>query len=282
MLSVVNNTYSLNTQRQLQKNTMKLGGSLERLSSGLRVNNARDDAAALSISLSLRSNIASMNQAVRNTNDGLSLLSVAEGALVETGNMLQRMRELAIESSNATLNTTQRASINQEFTALQSEIDRISLVTNFNGQYMLNGSLASGAATSLNLQVDIQNTSTSRINLNSAANLTNMDTTALNISSSSISSATAAQSALVNIDAAISTVATSRGNIGAVQNRLSRTVSNLSINIENTTAAESRLRDADMAAEISQFTQNQIKVQASTSMLAQANLVPQSVLQLLK
>ncbi len=272
----------MNTQRQLQKNTAALGGSLERLSSGLRVNNARDDAAALSISISLRSNIASMNQAVRNTNDGLSLLSVAEGALVESGNMLQRMRELAIESSNATLNTTQRASINQEFVALQSEIDRISLVTNFNGQYMLNGSLASGAATTLNLQVDIQNTSTSRINLNSSVNLTNMDTTALGVSTASISSATAAQSALVNIDAALSTVATSRGNIGAVQNRLTRTISNLSINIENTTAAESRLRDADMAAEISKFTQNQIKVQASTSMLAQANLVPQSVLQLLQ
>jgi flagellin len=282
MISVVNNIFSLNTQRQLSQNQMSLGTSLERLSSGLRVNSAKDDAAALAISSQMKADLLSMNQALRNTNDGVSLLSVAEGALVEVGSMLQRMRELSIESSTATIASSQRASINQEFTALKTEIDRISLVTNFNGQGLLNGALNSAAATQLSVQVGIQNDSVSQININRSVNLTNLDTTALNVATSTITSAGSAQSALSFIDSALAVVNTARGNIGAVQNRLTRTISNLNIGIENMTAADSRLVDADMASEISKFTRTQIMVQASTSMLAQANLVPQSVLSLLK
>lgn len=281
-LRIYNNVYSLNAQNALGRNTQNMGSSLEKLSTGLRVNNAKDDAAALMISTSLRADIASMEQAIRNTLDSTSLLNVAEGAISTTQQMLVRMRELSIESSTATLGSAQRTAINQEFTALKTEIDRISATAEFNGQKLLDGSLRNGAATTLNIQVGIKNNANSRIALNTAVDLTNLDTTALGISATSISTAGAAQTALDSIDSAITTITKARGNIGAVQNRLSMTINSLENSVENTTAADSNLRDADMAKEISKFTRDQILVQASTSMLSQANLIPQSVLQLLK
>jgi len=283
-LRIYNNIYSLNAQNSLGRNTANMGSSLEKLSTGLRVNKAADDAAALMISTSLRADIASMQQAIRNTSDSMSLLNVAEGAIGTSQQMLVRMRELAIESSTATLGSTQRASINQEFTALKTEIDRISVTTEFNGQKLLDGSLGSGvtAANQLSVQVGIQNSANDRINLNTSVDLTNLDTAALGLSTTTITTASASQSALDSIDSAINTITAARGNIGAVQNRLSMTINNLESSVENTTAADSNLRDADMAKEISKFTRDQILVQASTSMLSQANLIPQSVLQLLK
>ena len=297
-LRIYNNVYSLNAQNSLSRNTQNMGSSLEKLSTGLRVNKASDDAAALMISTSLRADISSMNQAIRNTSDSMSLLNVAEGAISTSQQMLVRMRELAMESSTATVGSSQRASINQEFTALKTEITRISNTTEFNGQKLLNGELASGATVELNVQVGIQNTSDSRINLNQTANLGAMDSGALGLSTagttvngvttvdettgSNITTAANALAALDTIDTAIDTVTAARGNIGAVQNRLSMSISNLETTVENTTAADSNLRDADMAKEISKFTRDQILVQASTSMLSQANLIPQSVLQLLQ
>lgn len=281
-LKIYNNIYSLNAQNALGRNTISMGSSLEKLSTGLRVNNAKDDAAALMISTSLRADIASMNQAIRNTSDSMALLNVAEGAIGTTQQMLIRMRELAVESSTATLGSAQRASINQEYTALKTEIDRISLTTEFNGQKLLDGSLRTGALVTLNVQVGIQNTPDDRIDLNTAVNLTNLDSTALGLDVSTITTADGAQSALDRIDTAIDTITRARGNIGAVQNRLAMTINNLESSVENTTAADSNLRDADMAKEISKFTRDQILVQASTSMLSQANLIPQSVLQLLQ
>lgn len=281
-LRINNNIYSLKAQGALGRNTQSMGASLEKLSTGLRVNKAADDAAALMISTSLRADIASMQQAIRNTSDSMSLLNVAEGAIGTSQQMLVRMRELAIESSTATLGSAQRASINQEFTALKTEVDRISVTTEFNGQQLLDGSLGAGAANTLNVQVGINNTVNDRINLNSTVNLTNLDTTALGLSASTITTAAGSLSALDSIDSAIATVTAARGNIGAVQNRLSMTINNLESSVENTTAADSNLRDADMAKEISKFTRDQILVQTSTSMLSQANLIPQSVLQLLQ
>lgn len=281
-LRIYNNIYSLNSQRQLGLNTTSLGNTLSKLSSGLRVNSAKDDAAAMAVSTNLRADIASMEQAIRNTNDSISLLAVTEGALSETSLMLVRMRELAMEAATTLLTSGQRSSVNNEYSNLMSEITRMSLTTEFNGQLLLNGSLASSATTTLNVQVGIDNTTASRINLNTSVDLTNMDVTALGLATSTITTASAAQSAITAIDTAINTVSVGRGNIGAVQNRLERTITNLEIAVENTTAADSRLRDADMAKEISIFTRNQILVQSSTAMLSQANLIPQSVLQLLQ
>ncbi|MBF0273929.1 MAG: flagellin FliC [Nitrospinae bacterium] len=281
-LRIYNNIYSLNSQRQLGLNTTSLGDSLSKLSSGLRVNSAKDDAAAMAVSTNLRADIASMEQAIRNTNDSVSLLAVTEGALSETSLMLVRMRELSMEAATTLLTSGQRSSVNNEYSNLMSEITRMSLTTEFNGQLLLNGSLSSAAATTLNVQVGIDNSSSSRINLNSSVDLTNMDVTSLGLDVTSITTADSAQSAITIIDAAINTVSVGRGNIGAVQNRLERTITNLEIAVENTSAADSRLRDADMAKEISIFTRNQILVQSSTAMLSQANLIPQSVLQLLQ
>jgi len=287
-LKIYNNVYSLSVQNTLGQNTKNMGSSLEKLSTGLRVNKAADDAAALMISTSLRADIASMDQAIRNTQDSMSLLNVAEGAINTQQTMLIRMRELAVESSTATLSTSQRSSINQEYTALKTEIDRISQATEFNGQKLLDGSLASAAGSgvnasnALNVQIGIRNDVNSRLNLNTQVALNSMDTTTLGLNTTNITSATDAQAALDAIDSGINTITRARGNIGAVQNRLSMTISNLETSVENTTAADSNLRDADMAKEISKFTREQILVQASTSMLSQANLIPQSVLQLLQ
>ncbi len=284
-LRIYNNVFALNSQRNLGNATGMLASSLEKLSSGMRVNRGSDDAAALAISEGLRSDIVSYNQAIRNTSDGVSVINVAEGALSEQSRILTRMRELAIEASNFSVNSGQRATINIEFSQLKDEIDRISLITNFNGQFLLNGALSSAAPTAatnpLLIQVDISNDNASIINLNTALNMTSMDVTALNVSSTNVLTSSAAQSSLQNIDSAIQVVTANRGRLGAIQNRLERTISNLEISVENVTAADSRIRDTDMAKEISVLTRNQILVQAGTSMLAQANQVPQSVLKLL-
>ncbi len=282
-LRVYNNVASLNAQRHLGEASGKLAGTMERLSSGLRVNKGADDAAALAISEGLRTDITSYNQAIRNTSDSVSVINVVEGALSEQSRILTRMRELSIESSNFTVSSGQRATINIEFTQLKNEIDRISLVTNFNGQALLNGSMGSTVASTAHLtaQVDINNNAQSKIDLNAVVNLTNMDVTGLNISSTDVLTSGAAQSSLQQIDSALNYVTSARGNIGAIQNRLARTVSNLEIAVENLTAADSRMRDADMAKEISTLTRDQILVQAGTSMLAQANQIPTSVLKLL-
>lgn len=280
-LRIYNNIYSLNTQRHLERNNNAVGLSLERLSSGLRINRAGDDPAGLAISEALRADVKSLNQALRNTNDGISMINTAEGALSETSSILSRMRELAIQSSTGTVGDDERVTIELEFAALLSEIERISAVTEFNGQKLLDGSLASGAAETVALHIGFQATTNDKIDLNAAVDLTAVNSTTLGISASTVATATGAEAAISLIDTAIETVAVSRGKLGAVQNRLVHTVANLSSSAENLQAAESKIRDADYASEVAQFTRNQVLVQASTSMLAQANLIPQSVLQLL-
>ena len=281
---IFNNIPSLNAQRILGINNGRLAQSVERISSGIRINRGSDDAAGLAISEGLRSDIRALRQAVRNANDGVSLINVTEGALNEQSGILIRLRELASQAATGTVGSTERATIQLEFTALRNELDRISQTTEFNGQKLIEGSLAS-AATSANhilIQVGLDSTSHSRINLNTEVDLGAMTSTGLSIHELSVTSADAALTALEQVDTSIATLTRGRGKIGAVQNRLIRTISTISIAVENLSAAESAIRDADIAEEVALLTRNQILVQAATAMVGQANLIPQSVLQLLQ
>ncbi len=280
---IFNNIASLNAQRILGDNNQRLAQSVERIASGIRINRGADDAAGLAISEALRSDIRALRQAVRNSNDGISLINVAEGALNEQSSILIRLRELSSQAATGTVGSTERATIQLEFTALRNEIDRIAATSEFNGQKLVDGSLASGVASAnqILIQVGIDSTSDSRINLNTEVNLQAITSTTLGISTLSVTTAGAALTALDTINTAIATVTAGRGAVGAVQNRLVRTISNISISVENLQAAESAIRDADIAEEVALLTRNQILVQSATAMVGQANLIPQSVLQLL-
>ena len=283
-IRIFNNIPSLNAQRILGINNDRLAQSVERISSGIRINRGSDDAAGLAISEALRSDIRALRQAVRNSNDGISLINVTEGALNEQSGILIRLRELASQAATGTVGSTERQTIQLEFNALRLEIDRISNTTEFNGQKLVDGSLASSVSSSsqILIQIGIDSKADSRINLNEQINLTAITASSLSIDTLSVTTATAALTALDSINTAISTVTAGRGKVGAVSNRLVRSISNLSISVENLQAAESQIRDADIAEEVALLTRNQILVQASTAMVGQANLIPQSVLQLLQ
>ena len=280
---IFNNIPSLNAQRILGLNNDRLAVSVERISSGIRINRAADDAAGLAISEALRSDIRALRQAVRNANDGISLINVTEGALNEQSSILIRLRELSSQASTGTVGSTERQTIQLEFDALRSEIDRIADTTAFNGQKLVDGSLAStvSSGSQILIQVGLDSGVDSRINLNEQVNLQAVNASSLLIAELSLTTAAGALTALDVINNAISSITQSRGKVGAVQNRLVRTISNLSISVENLQAAESSIRDADIAEEVAVLTRNQILVQAATAMVGQANLIPQSVLQLL-
>ena len=280
---IFNNVASLNAQRILGLNNDRLAKSVERISSGIRINRGADDAAGLAISEALRSDIRGLRQAVRNANDGIALINVAEGALNEQSSILIRLRELASQAATGTVGSTERATIQLEFSALRNEIDRIAATSQFNGQGLVDGSLASSVASAnqVFIQVGIDSTANSRINLNTEINLKAVTSTILGINTLSVTAAAQALTTLDTINDAISTVTQARGQVGAVQNRLTRSLGNLSVTIENLQAAESGIRDADIAAEIADLTRNQILVQSATAMVGQANLIPQSILQLL-
>ncbi|WP_454061353.1 flagellin N-terminal helical domain-containing protein [Candidatus Nitrospira salsa] len=274
MALVVNtNVASLNAQRNLEANTNSLHGSVARLSSGLRITRAADDAAGLGISETLRAQIRSINQAARNANDGISLLQIADGGAANVGNLLGRLRELAEQSASGILGSTERSYLDQEFVALRSEIDRISSVTEFNGVKLLSGT----DNNSLSIQIGFRSSTNDTLSIA----LNDLNTGALNLSTTNVSTSAAALGALGSIDSAISAVASARATIGSLQNRIDAAVQNLAVGGENLTAAESRIRDADIALETSQFVRNQILVQAGTSILAQANTLPQQALALL-
>jgi len=283
-IRIFNNIPSLNAQRILGVNNDRLSQSVERISSGIRINRGADDAAGLAISEALRSDIRALRQAVRNANDGISLINVTEGALNEQSGILIRLRELASQAATGTVGSTERRTIQLEFDALRSEIDRIANTTEFNGQKLVDGSLASsvGSSGEILIQVGIDASANSRISLNSEINLTSITQTGLGIDALFVTSAAGALTALDTMNNAISQVTQGRGKVGAVQNRLVRTIANLSITVENLSAAESAIRDADIAEEVALLTRNQILVQAATAMVGQANLIPQSVLQLLQ
>ena len=270
-------------QKLLGVNNERLSKSVERISSGIRINRAADDAAGLAISEGLRSDIRAARQAVRNANDGISVINITEGALNEQASILIRLRELASQASTGTVGSTERQTIQLEFDALRLEIDRISATTEFNGQKLVDGSLASSVSSGnqIFIQVGIDSTANSQINLNTSINLNAVTSSSLSIDTLSVTSSAGALSALDAINTSIGTVTQGRGKVGAVQNRLVRSIANLSITVENLVAAESQIRDADIAHEVAMLTRNQILVQASTAMVGQANLIPQSVLQLL-
>ncbi|HRC45114.1 MAG TPA: flagellin [Nitrospira sp.] len=274
MALVVNtNIASLAAQRNLAVNQAQLGRSVERLSSGLRITRAADDAAGLGVSETLRAQIRSINQANRNAGDGISLTQVADGAAATVGSLLSRMRELATQSASGTLGTTERSYLDQEFISLRSEIDRIATTTEYNGQPLLSGS-------SNTFEVFIGFKSGSGNSLNVA--LADLDVAAVGLTGASVSTAAAAQTMLSNIDSAISAVATARANYGSIQSRFEVAIQNLTVTAENFTAAESRIRDADIAQETSVFTKNQILTQSGIAILAQANSLPQQALALLR
>ncbi len=256
------NVSSINTRRHLYNSTQAFGKSMEKLSSGLRINRAGDDAAGLAISENLKADIRSLNQAARNAADGISLVQTAEGALDEVSSILLRMKELAEQSLNGTLTDTDRGYLDSEYTALSSEIDRIAAGTEFNGVALLGGSL------DVDIQVGIGTTSNDSVGV--ALN-TNMNASTIGISSA-IDGVSAASSAMGEIDAAITEVVTARGDFGAIQNRLETSIRNINMTSENLSAANSRIRDVDVASETSKMTSHQILQQAGVSMLAQANM----------
>ncbi|MCP9451927.1 MAG: flagellin [Nitrospira sp.] len=272
-LIVNNNPASIAAQRNLTVSTNALQRSVERLSSGLRITRAADDAAGLGLSETLRAQIRSINQATRNASDGISLTQIADGAAEVIGSLLARMRELASQSSSGTVGATERSYIDQEFVALRSEIDRIAQTTEFNGQ-----ALISGSSISFSIAIGFRSGTGNTLSLD----LNSITTTSLGIASVNVSTSANAMSALANIDSAISAVATARAEYGSLQNRLEATIANLQVTSENLTAAESRIRDADIAYETSLFVKNQILVQAGISVLAQANTLPQNALALLQ
>ena len=281
---IFNNIASLNAQRILGNNNQMLSQSVERIASGIRINRGADDAAGLAISETLRSDIRTLNQAVRNANDGISLINVTEGALNEQAGIIVRLRELSSQASTGTVGSTQRQTIQLEFDALRNEVDRIAATTAFNGQFLVDGSLASSMSTTSHIliQIGLDNTANSRIDLNTQVNLTAITSSALGIANLSVTTAANALTALNTVNSALSVITAGRGKVGAVQNRLSRSIANLSVSVENLQAAESAIRDADIATEVAMLTRNQILVQSATAMVGQANLIPQSVLQLLR
>lgn len=273
-LRVNTNVASINAQRNLLNTTNRLGRSLERLSSGLRITRASDDAAGLAISEKFRAQIRSLGQAQRNANDGISLLQVAEAALNETSGILIRMRELAIQSANGTLGSTERQALNDEFQDLRNEIDRIANTTEFNGIQVLND-----ASTSVVFQVGVDNTTNDRITVSGV----DARASAIGVATgTAITTMSGARSALAVLDSAVSTVASLRAQFGTAQNRLESTVRSIVVSIENTSAAESRIRDVDVASETAELTRNQVLQQAGVAVLAQANLSSQLALQLLQ
>ena len=272
-LRVNTNTASINAQRNLASVTDRLSTNFRRLSTGLRISTAADDAAGLAISERLRSQVRSLDQAKRNANDGISLVQTAEGALNEVNSVLTRLRELSIQSANGSVSNQDKDTLNEEFTSLVDEIDRIAQSTEFNGINLLDGSSAS-----VSFQVGYGTTAgvdTLDVTLQAA------DETALGLDSLDISSTGDTSAAIAAIDTAINTVSSLRGSLGAAQNRLGSTINNLAIQTENLSAAESRIRDVDVAYETAQLTRNSILQQASISVLAQANAQPQAALALL-
>ncbi|MBE1555013.1 flagellin [Sporosarcina limicola] len=270
-MRINHNISALNTHRQLTFNNANAAKSLEKLSSGLRVNRAGDDAAGLAISEKMRGQIRGLDMASKNSQDGISLIQTAEGALNETHSILQRMRELAVQSATGTNTNEDRTAIEAEITQLNFEIDRIATSTQFNTMNLLDGSL-----TSMVLHVGANE------NQQMKFAIVSMDSEAIGVATINIATQADSNLAITVIDAAIKKVSDTRAGLGAIQNRLEHTINNLGASSENLTAAESRIRDVDMAKEMMEFTKNNILTQASQAMLAQANQQPQGVLQLLR
>lgn len=271
-LNVNTNVPSLNAQRHLESSTLSLNKSLERLSSGLRINSAADDAAGLAIADRLRADVRIASQAIRNASDGISAISIAEKALGKSGEILTRLAELASQASSGLVSDVQRSALQEEFSALVSEIDRISNVTTFNGVALLS------AGTTVTLQVGLDGTADSRISFSTVDGTSS----GIGVGGLAVSTTSAAQAAIGSITSAIAIVASRRGTLGSVESRLNTAISNLRVARENYAAAESRIRDTDVAEETANLTRTTILQQAGTAVLAQANQQPSLALSLLR
>jgi flagellin len=266
------NVMGINANRQLNMNNSAVSKSLEKLSSGFRINRAGDDASGLAISEKMKAQIKGLEQASANAQDAISLVQTAEGATTEIHNMLNRMVELATKSANGTYDTdVDREAIQAEVDSLLAEVDRITESTNFNGTTLLDGTM-----TQLVLQIGAEQSDKITVAVEA------LDAAGLSIDNLKVDSVTAANAAIQTVKTAINTVSTQRANLGAIQNRLEYTVNNLDTTAENMTAANSRIRDTDMAKEMMNYTKMNVLTQAAQAMLAQANQQPQSVLQLLQ
>lgn len=275
-LRINTNVASINAQRSLRTTRLLLDKSLERLSSGSRINRAGDDAAGLAISESLKAQVRGMKQAERNAQDGISMVQVAEGGLTEISNIMIRLRELAVQAASDTIGASERKFLNVEYEALLNEVDRISNSTEFNRVPLLNG-----AGGIIDIQVGVgNNPNIDRITFDPSA--TNVGATALGLNLTNVLDKNSAQGSLSFIDKAIQGVASIRADFGAMQNRLQSTINNAGISIENLSAANSRIRDTDMAEETAELTKQNILAQAGTSVLAQANNSGAGALQLLQ
>jgi flagellin len=275
-LRINTNLAALNSHRQLSANDSMLNKSLEKLSSGLRINSAADDAAGLAISQKMLGQVQGLDQAQRNAQDAISMMQTAEGGLNETQNILQRMRELAVQGANDTLTEADRQNIKDELNQLSSEIDRISSGTEFNTIKLLDGGTISSTGLTFQIGANAGQVISLSINTASASTLT------VGGSSLSVDTAANASTTISNIDTALAAISTSRGKIGAYINRLQHTISNLGVQSENISAAKSRIMDLDMAKEVVSMSKSQILSQSATSMLAQANQSSQGVLSLLR
>ncbi len=279
-LNINTNIPAMNASRSLEKSSDALNTSLERLSSGLKINRAADDAAGLYIAEGFKAQATGSEVAQRNAQDGISMVQTAEGALVEVGNMLQRMRELAVQAANGTNTDTNRTELDKERAQLTAQIESIASQTNFNGIYMLS-STGTGYG-NITLQIGAKNGETFTLNFSTDSIRVNAGSIgATSIVASSLTTQATAQTAITTFDNAINAVSSMRSQLGAYQNRLDYTINNLATQEENATAAESEIRDADIAKETIGFTRNQILVSSGTSVLAQANILPQNALTLL-
>jgi flagellin len=278
-LTINTNIASIDAQRNLSGSQMSLATSMQRLSSGLRINSAKDDAAGLSIAERMNAQVRGMNVAIRNTNDGISLAQTADGALAQVSNSLQRMRELAVQARNATNTSSDKDSLNKEFSQLQAEISRVLGGTTFNGKAMLGAD-----ATTMNFQVGANTTADDTVAIKTVNMTTDSTITAVTSTASIDSSATAGAIGTVidNIDKAIDEVNDTRATFGATESRFDSIISNLQSGVENQTAARSRIMDADFASETANMSRANVLQQAGTAMIAQANQQPQQVLTLLR
>lgn len=276
-LVINTNIASINAQRNLGRTENELHSSLAKLSSGMRITAAKDDAAGLAISEKLRAQIRGMAQAERNANDGISLVQTAEGALDQVSNILIRMRELTVQAATGTLGDEERGYLDAEYEKLVDEIDRIASVTEFNGQRLLNGATSAGISFQVGLSANVMD----RITVSVMATFASTLGSGTFLNTQTLSTMTGARSAMAVIDAAISDVSGTRGDLGAAQNRLSTTVKNLATQRENLSAANSRIRDVDVAEETVNMTRSQILMQAGVSVLAQANQLPSMALSLI-
>ncbi|MCI8376729.1 MAG: flagellin [Lachnospiraceae bacterium] len=292
-MRIQHNITALNAHRNLTNNNSFVGKNLEKLSSGYKINRAGDDAAGLAISEKMRAQITGLETATKNAEDGVALVQTAEGALTEVHSMLNRMVALATQSANGTYSSTNRDEMQKEIKQLNDEIDRISQSANFNGMTLFSGSLATGGKgitlhvgetskdyNQLTISLTLMNTSTIGGKAGVSMGATHVGSNS--VAKISITSASKAREAIDIVNNAIDQISSMRSTFGALQNRLDHTINNLGVQTENITAAESRIRDVDMAKEMMAYTKNNILVQASQAMLAQANQVPQGVLQLLQ